>query len=787
MIGKTISHYRIIEELGRGGMGVVYKAEDTTLKRLVALKFLPAELTRDAEAKNRFVHEAQASAALNHANIVTVHEINEHEGQTFIVMEYMEGRTLKDMISVGARRAVPLPITDAITIASQITRGLAKAHEKGIVHRDLKPANIFVTSDQVVKILDFGIAKLAHGQTKLTKTGTTMGTAAYMSPEQAMGKEVDRRADIWSLGVVLYEMLAGKLPFQGEYEQALIYSILNEEPEPLSKARPDASSGLEQIVGQALAKEPAERYQSMEELLEDLEAVAEGLKPIRARRKLFKGKILGIRKIYLYAGLAVIAVLFGLNVGGVRDLFLRKSQESIIRSIAVLPLENLSGDPEQEYIAEGMHDALITDLAQLGGLQRVIGRSSVMRFKGTNTPLRQIAQELKVAALITGAVLRSGDRVRVTAQLINPATEAQLWAHSYERDMRDVLSLQDEIVAAITQEIKLQLTPQDKARLTKARPVKPETYEAYQKGMFFLNKRTPEGFAKGLAMLQQAIDKDPTDPLPYAGLALGIAIIAHGSGSITPVVDFPRARAAALKALELDESSPQAHVALAAVKLYFDYDWPGAEREFRRALELNPNLADAHLHYSAYQLLFGRDEAGLAEAKRAVELDPLSPLDRSWLGWVYWGTGQPDKAVEEERQTLEIDPNFPDALYVLGSVYADKGMFEQAITVHKKLATVNPDWRFGLAETYVKAKREGDALKILADLERENYPKHSMYIAWVQITLGNKEETFRALEAAYKFRHIFLPFALSPTAPWGSDPRAQELRRRLNFPVTAKK
>lgn len=228
-------------------------------------------------------------------------------------------------------------------------------------------------------------------------------------------------------------------------------------------------------------------------------------------------------------------------------------------------------------------------------------------------------------------------------------------------------------------------------------------------------------------------------------------------------------------------------MALAAVKLYFDYDWPGAEREFRRALELNPNLADAHLHYSAYQLLFGRDEAGLAEAKRAVELDPLSPLDRSWLGWVYWGTGQPDKAVEEERQTLEIDPNFPDALYVLGSVYADKGMFEQAITVHKKLATVNPDWRFGLAETYVKAKREGDALKILADLERENYPKHSMYIAWVQITLGNKEETFRALEAAYKFRHIFLPFALSPTAPWGSDPRAQELRRRLNFPVTAKK
>ena len=767
-------------------MGVVYKAEDLTLKRQVALKFLPSELTRDTEAKARFIHEAQAAAALNHPNIITVHEINEHEGQTFIVMEYLDGRTLKEKISEGARDELtsPLRIDEAIDIATEIGQGLAVAHAKGIVHRDLKPANIFITRDNVVKILDFGIAKLAGGQTRLTKTGTTIGTAAYMSPEQAMGKEVDRRADIWSLGVILYEMLAGKPPFQGEYAQAVIYSIINEEPKTVRQLRPEVGSGLERIVAQALAKDPKDRYQDLADLLADLQAVAEGLKPLKAKPRPLKGKILGMKKTYVLAGIVCLTILTMLAL-----FFLFPKHAQAYDSIAVLPLENLSGDPEQEYIAEGMHDALITDLAQLGGLKRVIGRSSVMRFKKTSVSLRQIAQELKVAALVTGAVLRSGNRVRVTAQLINPVTEAQLWAHSYERDMRDVLSLQDEITSAISREIELRLTPQEKARLATARPVNPETYEAYLKGMYHLYKKTPEGFAKGLALLQQAIEKDPADPLPYAGLALAYPIIGHGPGGpIPPNQGFTQARQAALKALELDANSPQAHLALAAIKLYHDWDWTGAEKEFKRALELNPNLAEAHAHYGWYLHLFNRMEEGLAEAKRAVELDPLTPIYTAWVGWMYANLGKSDEAFAESQKALDMDSNLIDALYVLGCAYQLRQKFEDAIATARKLAAVNPDWKFSLAEAYAAAGRKEDVLGLVAEMEREDYLKFGIWIFGIQTALGNKEEAFRALKAAFDYCHIFLPWVMNNSEfVWRDDPRWQEFLRRMNFPATEKK
>ncbi|MCJ7526221.1 MAG: serine/threonine-protein kinase, partial [Candidatus Aminicenantes bacterium] len=404
MISKIISHYKIIEELGRGGMGVVYKAEDTKLKRTVALKFLPPELTKDANAKQRFLHEARATAALNHANIITVYEINEHEGQVFIAMEHVEGKTLKEVISVGTGRDLslpitshPLPITQVTDIATQIAKGLAAAHAKGIVHRDIKPANIFITKDNMVKVLDFGIAKLAGAQTKLTKTGTTMGTAAYMSPEQTTGKEVDQRTDIWSLGVILYEMLSGETPFKGEYMQAVVYAIINEEPKPLAQIRKGLPSGLEHIVGQSLAKNPKDRYQGIPDILEDLAAVAEGLKPLKAKP--------------------------------------RPDQPE--KSIAVLPFINDSPDQENTYFINGVMEEILNNLQKIKAL-RVISRTSVEQYRERKKPVHEIAAELGVNYIVEGSAQKYGNAFRLRAQLIMAEHETHLWGESFQQKITDV-------------------------------------------------------------------------------------------------------------------------------------------------------------------------------------------------------------------------------------------------------------------------------------------------------------------------------------------------------------
>ncbi len=633
--GSHLGPYEIVAPLGAGGMGEVWRARDSRLDRDVALKLLPAEAVADETARARLIREARLASKLNHPHICTIHEVGEADGQVYIAMELVEGETLSLRLAEHA-----LSAEEVLRVGHQLADALAHAHEHGVVHRDFKSANVILTPEGRAKVLDFGLAKRLSGEAldeattlsraTLTEAGSVTGTPAYMAPEQLRGLAADARSDVWALGVVLYEMAAGKRPFQGKTGFELSSAIFSQAPPPLPAAIP---APLEAVIERCLAKEPGERYQRGSEVRAVLEAVQSGRAPspwpalkqsIRRRPWL----------VFAAALVATIAALVGLDAFGLRSRLFGGAATSGIDSLAVLPLENLSGDPEQGYLADGMHDALITDLSRLTGLKRVVARGSVMRFRGTTASLRTVAQELKVAALITGAVLKAGDRVRVTAQLINPATEAQVWAQSYERPLRDVLALQNEIVSAITREVKLQLTPQEKARLATARPVNPETYEAYLKGRYFLEKRTPEGFAKGLEVLQHAIDRDPDEPLPYAGLALGIAIIAHGSGSIVPVVDFPRAREAALKALELDGNLAEAHLALAAVKLYFDYDWPGAEREFRRSLELNPNLADAHFHYTAYHVLFGRKEEGLAEVRRSVELDPLSAFNRSYLGWL---------------------------------------------------------------------------------------------------------------------------------------------------------
>jgi serine/threonine protein kinase len=783
--GTRLGPYEIVSPLGAGGMGEVYRARDTRLERDVALKLLPAAAAGDELARARLLREARLASKLNHPNVCTIHEVGEADGQIFVAMELVGGETLAERLSLHA-----MSPEGVLQCGQQLADALAHAHEHGVVHRDFKSANVILTPEGRVKVLDFGLAKKVSlkqaedattlSRATLTEAGTIAGTPAYMAPEQFRGLPADERSDVWALGVVLYEMAAGRRPFQGNTGFELISEILGQPHRPLPASVPGELKG---VIERCLAKEPGARYQRGSEVRVALETVQSG----RAVGPWPGLKVsLGRRKWLLVATLlaAAIALLFGLNGFDLRSRLFGSRAIAGIDSLAVLPLENLSGDAEQGYLADGIHDALITNLSQLSGLKRVIARSSVLRFKGTTVALRTVAEELKVAGLITGAVLRSGDRVRVTAQLINPKTEAQVWASSYERPLKDILSLENEIVSAITREVRLRLTPEEKTRLSRARPVNPETYEAYLKGKFFLNKRTPEGFAKGLELLQQAIEKDPSEPLPYAGLALGIAIVAHGNGSIVPVVDFPRAREAALKALELDDNLAEAHLSLAAVKLYFDYDWPGAERKFRRALELDPNLADAHLHYAAYAALFGRKEECLAGLKRAVELEPLSAFHVANWGWFLWGFGQTERGLEEARKALDLDPDLPDALYVLGGALGDKKLFDEALAAHRKLAAINPDWRWALAETYAKMGRKTDALVILADLERENYPKHAIFIAGVQMALEDKEETFRALEAAYRFRHIFLPFTVNPPEqfPWRDDPRFTELRRRMNFP-----
>jgi TolB-like protein/Flp pilus assembly protein TadD len=788
--GSRLGPYEIVSLLGAGGMGEVYKARDMRLGRDVAIKVLPAEFASDPERLKRFEREARATAALSHPNILAVHDVGTHKDVPYLVEELLEGESLKERVERGA-----LGAPEAVGIAVQMARGLAAAHEKGIVHRDLKPGNVFVTKDGQVKILDFGLAKLVesaglgeaetltHAPTGATEFGRVLGTVAYMAPEQARGMPVDHRADVFAFGVVLYEMLAGERPFRGTTATDTVAAILKENPLPLPASVP---SHLVAVIDRCLAKEPERRYQGGGDLLVALEAVrSEEAAPLWISLKRSMRRRPWLVAANVVAALVVLAL--ALDVGGVRERLLGRAAASQFDSLAVLPLENLSGDPEQEYLAAGMHDALITNLGQLVGLKRVIARGSVLRFKGTSAPPKEIARELNVSGLITGTVLRSGDRVRVTAQLIDPATQAQVWAHSYEASLRDVLSLENDVVAAITREVKLQLTPQEKARLATARPVNPEAYEAYLKAMFHLYKKTPDGYAKGLTLLQEAIDKNPTDPLPYAGLALAYPILYHGpGGTVPPNEGFPRARAAALKALELDDNLAQAHLALAAIKTYYDWDWAGAEREFKRALELNPNLPEAHAQYGWYLHLFGRNEEGMAEERRSAELDPLTPVFTAWVGWMNLNFGEYDRAIEWARRALELDPTDTDGLYVLGDAFAGKKMFEQAIETDKKLAVVNPDWKFGLAEAYAAAGRKDDALKLIAEMERKDFAKFGFFLFGIQAALGNKEETFRALGAAFEYHHIFLPWAFYDDQwfPWRSDPRWQEYRHRLNFPAT---
>lgn len=770
MTGKTVSHYRVLQKLGGGGMGVVYKAEDMRLGRFVALKFLPEEVVQDRQALERFKREARAASALNHSNICTVHDIGEYEGRPFMVMELLEGRTLKHRIS-----GKPLPNESVVELGIQAAGALDAAHAKSIIHRDVKPANIFVTAQDQVKLLDFGLAKLATpagaaaealvGQDPPTttsptvrpedptRTGVLMGTAPYMSPEQVRGEPLDTRTDLFSFGAVLYEMATGQPAFSGDTASRVCEAIVSQEPTPARKLNPRVPVALERVISKALRKNPQERFQRATELRAELSRVGSEIGGRRGRRVALAA--LGL--VLIFAGV-------GWRLGWLRPS-LRAGQ---IQSLAVLPLANLSGDPGQEYFADGMTEELITDLGKIRAL-RVISRTSVMRYKGSRKPLSDIARELTVDGVVEGAVLRSGGRVRVTAQLVDARTDRHLWADTYERDVRDLMTLQTELVRAIGKEVRVRLTPQEDAGFRRVPPASSEVYELYLKGRYEWNKRTPEGLEKSLEYLQQATVMDPNYAVAYAALA----------DAYLNSANYPKAQAAAAKAVELDESLGDAHACLARAKMYHEWDFAGAEREFRLAIQLNPNSAGVHHFYSHYLVTMGRFQESLAESTRAVQLEPLSVVMMEHLGWHYFYARQYDQLIETYRHVLEIEPDFREA-YRLGWAYEQKGMFDAAIALFQK-AKRPPD----LAYAYAGSGQIGKARNILEKLESQTHPP-SYEIALIYAGLKDRERTLAWLERAYKERSSFnlMTIKVEPRLDTvRADPRFQDLLRRIGLPT----
>jgi serine/threonine protein kinase/Tfp pilus assembly protein PilF len=769
--------YQLIDELGRGGMGVVYKAQDIKLKRTVALKFLPSELTHIPEVKERFMREAQAAAALDHPHICTVYEFDEAEEKPFISMAYVEGQSLKKKIDFG-----PLEMDEALKIATQAAEGLQEAHKKGVIHRDIKSANIMVTEKGQAKIMDFGLARIREG-TLVTKEGMTMGTIAYMSPEQARGEEIDHRTDIWSLGVVLYEMLSSQLPFRGEHDQAVLFSILNEKPRPVTDFRAEIPVALEQVVGKALEKNPDKRYQHMEELLDDLKSITEGVVPEGLKASLRKAKLLRRKKAILYLGLACFLIIMT-----VIALSLFTGHVKTIDSIAVLPFENLSGDPEQEYFVEGMHEELITELSKISAL-KVISRPSVMRYRNSEKPLPEIAKELNVEGIIAGSALKEGGRVRISVQLIEAETERNLWAEKYEKDYHDILMLHGEVALNIAEEIRIAVTTAEQTRLASERPVNSEAHELYLKGRYYWNRFSPEWTERAISYYKQAVEKDPTYALPYTGLAEVYVLLSIGFAVLPTRDNVPQARKAALKALEIDPTLAEAYVSLGLIAACYDWDRQAAKKHFERALELNPNSVNAHRWIEIYlALLEGEYHQAITHLERAQELDPLDLHVKARLGWNYWYLRDFDRAVEQFKVVIDFDPNNQLGYLGLRDVYSLKGMYDKSIEEGEK--ALNLGMRSdavigGLGSIYGFAGKKDKALELLSELEarsREGYVS-SFQVAAIYWGLGEMDIAFEWMEKAYEERdgnliYITVPLVFDALSP---DPRYKQFLKKMGL------
>jgi serine/threonine-protein kinase len=780
VISRQISHYRIIRKLGEGGMGEVYLAEDSRLGRQVALKFLPASYQYDPVRRERFLREARAASALRSPNTAAIYDIGEHDDTSYIVMEFVEGATLSEKI-----RQSPLAAREAAEIAAQIADALDEAHALGIIHRDIKGSNIIITSRGLVKVLDFGLAKVvpplstdaAESRTRAlnpessdeptvnlgqaTTAGLVVGTVPYMSPEQALGNAVDHRTDIFSLGVVTYEMLTGRLPFEGDSTTQVIDRIVHNEPLAIARFNYSVPAELERIVRKCLEKDCGQRYQSTRELLIDLRSLGRDT----SRES--------------------VTTPFPAETAREGQTAPRRRSRKAIDSLAILPLVNASGDPDAEYLSDGITESIIKNLSQLPKL-RVMARSTVFRFKGRDVDARAAGAELRVRAVLTGRVVLRGDALSIRAELVDAQDGSHLWGEHYNRKLSDIFAVEEEISKEISENLRLKLSREQKKRLTKRYTEDSVAYQTYLKGRFYWNKRTEDALKRGIDYFQKAIDIDPGYALAYAGLADSYNMLA-GYSTLAPRDAFPKAKAAARKALEIDDTLAEAHTSLAFVMLAYDWDWAGADRAFRRAIALDPTYATAHHWYSLYLVLISRTEEALDEVGRAQELEPLSLAISTTRGWILHLARRYDAAIEAYNKTLEMEPAFPLARRRLGQTYLEKAQFTAAVAEIEKAAKVSRDTETlaALGHAYAVSGNRLEAERILDELNTLKTQRYipSFFIARINAGLGERDLTFEWLDRAFDERYGMLAYLKIDPAfdTLGSDPRLDALMKRVGI------
>ncbi|MEW6207482.1 MAG: protein kinase [Acidobacteriota bacterium] len=818
--GTTISHYRILSPLGAGGMGEVYLAEDTRLGRRVALKILPPDFTDDEDRLRRFEQEALAASSLNHPNIITIHEVGIENGLRFIASEFIEGETIRQILARGK-----IDIRKALDVSVQVASALSAAHSAGIIHRDIKPENVMLRPDGYVKVLDFGVVKLTErfisqhtgplnsASEIKTAADIVLGSPSYMSPEQARGLQVDARTDIFSLGVLLYEMIAGRRPFDGETLSDIIVSILERRPQPLSECAAEVSPRLEQAVNRALAKKREERYQTVDEMLKDLSRVKqradveagidESVSPeIKAQKTASDADPYATAKYAQSASLAhstssaeyiiteirrhkkaFAATLAAIVIAIAALIYFMRGDEPI-NSIAVLPFVNESADSNIEYLSDGITETLIDKLSEWRAL-KVMSRNSVFQYKGREENARAVGRDLNVRAVLTGRIIQRGDHIQIRIELVDASDGSRLWGEQYDRRMSDLITVQEEIARQVSEKLRLRLANEDEKRASRRYTADTEAYQLYLKGRYYWNKRTKESIEKGIEYFRQAADRDPLYALAYAGQADCYAMLTEYS-SQPPKEIFPKVKAAAQKALEIDDSLAEAHTSLAAAYEY-EWNWTEAEKQYRRAIELNPNYATAHHWYAVFLGARLRHDEALREMRMAMELDPISLIINTSMGRLLYGARQYDQAIDRLRKTLDLDANFAEARFHLAMVYEQKRMYAEAIAEFQKAVDLFQDQTMiaWVGREYALSGRRKEAERVLnqlKDMEREKYI--SPYpVATVYAALGARDKAFEYLERVYDERSYYVVWLNIDPAfdPLREDARFQDLLRRIGI------